>query len=212
MTDYTKNKNFTASRGADSDPAVFDTEFDELETVSATKADKAGGVFTGAIEVPAGATGSQVARKSEIDSDLTAALALKANLASPNLTGSPTTTTAGPGTDTTRIATTAFVKAAIAAAIPARATSSHSVTEGSTAHTNSTSSDLVLMLTFAMSHPTNYGIGTCYIGGSIVSFVKGEFVHTPNLALTIVVPAGSTYGFTTNAYAGIQASHVTKNV
>ncbi len=44
------------------------------------------------------------------------ALALKAPLASPALTGTPTAPTAGPGTNTTQLATTAFVTAAIAAA------------------------------------------------------------------------------------------------
>jgi hypothetical protein len=42
-----------------------------------------------------------------------AALALKANIASPNLTGVPTSPTAAAGTNTTQIATTAFVQAAL---------------------------------------------------------------------------------------------------
>lgn len=45
------------------------------------------------------------------------ALALKAPLASPALSGVPTAPTASAGTDTTQIATTAFVTAAIAAAM-----------------------------------------------------------------------------------------------
>lgn len=47
---------------------------------------------------------------------LTAALALLAPLASPALTGVPTGTTATPGTNTTQLATTAFVTAAVGAA------------------------------------------------------------------------------------------------
>lgn len=43
-----------------------------------------------------------------------AALNLKANLASPPLTGTPTAPTAAPGTNTTQIATTAFVAASVA--------------------------------------------------------------------------------------------------
>jgi len=46
---------------------------------------------------------------------ITNALALKAPLASPALTGVPTAPTAAPGTNTTQLATTAFVAAAIAA-------------------------------------------------------------------------------------------------
>ena len=49
-------------------------------------------------------------------STVTNALALKAPLASPALTGTPTAPTATAGTTTTQIATTAFVQAAIAAA------------------------------------------------------------------------------------------------
>jgi hypothetical protein len=41
-----------------------------------------------------------------------AALALKANIASPNLTGVPTAPTAAAGTNTTQLATTAFVTTA----------------------------------------------------------------------------------------------------
>ena len=49
------------------------------------------------------------------NSALTTALALKANLASPAFTGTPTGNTAAPGTSTAQFATTAFVQAAIAA-------------------------------------------------------------------------------------------------
>jgi hypothetical protein len=45
------------------------------------------------------------------DAEVTAALALKANLASPALTGTPTAPTAAADTSTTQIATTAFAKA-----------------------------------------------------------------------------------------------------
>lgn len=49
-------------------------------------------------------------------SDITALLAAKAPLASPALTGDPTAPTQAPGNDSTRIATTAFVNAALVAA------------------------------------------------------------------------------------------------
>lgn len=48
--------------------------------------------------------------------DLSAALALLAPLASPALTGTPTAPTAAPATNTTQVATTAYVVAAVAAA------------------------------------------------------------------------------------------------
>ena len=57
----------------------------------------------------------------EIDDEFTAlatSISTKANTASPTLTGTPAAPTAGAGTDTTQIATTAYTTAAIAA-IPA---------------------------------------------------------------------------------------------
>lgn len=51
-------------------------------------------------------------------STLTNELALKAPLASPSLTGTPTAPTAAGGTNTTQIATTEFVTSAISAAAP----------------------------------------------------------------------------------------------
>ena len=48
------------------------------------------------------------------ESDADAAIALKADIASPTLTGTPAAPTAGSGTNTTQIATTAFVTAAVA--------------------------------------------------------------------------------------------------
>lgn len=52
-------------------------------------------------------------------SALTAQLGTKANLSSPALTGTPTAPTAAPGTNTTQVATTAFIAAALAAATSA---------------------------------------------------------------------------------------------
>ena len=71
--------------------------------VSGNIAGAAGSVAWGTIT---GAIASQA--------DLTSALALKANLASPTLTGVPAAPTAAGGTNTTQIATTAFVQSAVA--------------------------------------------------------------------------------------------------
>ena len=51
------------------------------------------------------------------EADADAAIALKADIASPTFTGTPAAPTAGAGTNTTQIATTAFVSAAIAALV-----------------------------------------------------------------------------------------------
>lgn len=73
--------------------------------------------FTAKDALPTGNSG-KIVKGTEIDTELTAiasAISSKADLNSPALTGTPTAPTAGSGTNTTQLATTAFV---IANAIP----------------------------------------------------------------------------------------------
>jgi hypothetical protein len=74
-------------------------------TAASTYAPLASPTFTGTVTIPAGASISGYAT--------TASLSSYAPLASPALTGTPTAPTATAGTNTTQIATTAFVTAAI---------------------------------------------------------------------------------------------------
>lgn len=63
---------------------------------------------------------AKIVKGTEIDDEFEAietAIATKANLDSPSLSGTPTAPTAATSTDTTQIATTAFVQAAAAAAV-----------------------------------------------------------------------------------------------
>jgi len=100
MTDYVKSTNFTSKDSlATGNPlkivkgAEFDVEFNNIATAVATKADS-----------------------SAVSSDL----ALKAPLASPALTGTPTAPTAAVNTNTTQVATTAFTVAQIADDAPTK--------------------------------------------------------------------------------------------
>lgn len=71
MSDYSRTTaSFAALQGADADPAVFDAEFAALVTASASKMDKTGGTFTGAINVPAGASVNNAMRYSEVIAQL----------------------------------------------------------------------------------------------------------------------------------------------
>ncbi len=70
----------------------------------------AGGVLAGTYPNPSFA--ADMATQAELD----AVAAAKANLASPTFTGTPTAPTAAGGTNTTQIATTAFVQAAVSGA------------------------------------------------------------------------------------------------
>jgi hypothetical protein len=76
--------------------------------------------FTAKDTLPTGNSG-KIVKGTEIDTELNAvanAVASKADINSPNFTGTPTSATAPSGTNTTQIATTAFVTAALSAAYP----------------------------------------------------------------------------------------------
>jgi hypothetical protein len=71
--------------------------------------------FTAKDSLPTGNSG-KIVKGAEIDTELSAianAVASKADINSPNLTGTPTSPTATSGSNTTQIANTAFVKAAV---------------------------------------------------------------------------------------------------
>jgi len=76
--------------------------------------------FTAKDTLPTGNSG-KIVKGAEIDTELTAisnAIASKADINSAGLTGTPTAPTASAGTNTTQLATTAFVTAALSAIYP----------------------------------------------------------------------------------------------
>jgi hypothetical protein len=76
--------------------------------------------FTAKDSLPTGNSG-KIVKGTEIDTELTAvsnAIASKADINSPTFTGTPAGPTASAGTNTTQLATTAFVTAALSAAYP----------------------------------------------------------------------------------------------
>ena len=76
--------------------------------------------FTAKDTLPTGNSG-KIVKGAEIDTELTAisnAIASKADINSASLTGTPTAPTASAGTNTTQLATTAFVTAALGAIYP----------------------------------------------------------------------------------------------
>ena len=92
------------------------TQLDALDT---GKADKASPTFTGTVALPAdtsigNVSATEIAYVDGVTSAIQTQIDTKAPLASPDLTGVPTAPTAAEGTDTTQLATTAFVQAAIA--------------------------------------------------------------------------------------------------
>lgn len=76
--------------------------------------------FTAKDSLPTGNAG-KIVKGTELDTEFSAisnAIASKADINSPSLTGTPTAPTATAGTNTTQLATTAFVTAALSAAYP----------------------------------------------------------------------------------------------
>ena len=76
--------------------------------------------FTAKDGLPTGNAG-KIVKGTEIDTELTAvsnAIASKADINSPTFTGTPAAPTASAGTNTTQLASTAFIQAAIAALLP----------------------------------------------------------------------------------------------
>ena len=76
--------------------------------------------FTAKDGLPTGDAG-KIVKGTEIDTEFTAisnAIASKADINSPSFTGTPVAPTASAGTNTTQLATTAFVTAALSAAYP----------------------------------------------------------------------------------------------
>ena len=132
MSNYTQSTNFATKDALSSgDPlkivkgTEINTEFVNIAVAIATKADLASPTFTGSPVLPTGTTGvTQSAGNSSTSLATTAFVTtadnLKADLASPALTGTPTAPTASVNTNTTQVATTAYVVAQIADDAPTK--------------------------------------------------------------------------------------------
>ena len=98
--------------------AATDTTYSEATTdaaglMSAADKTKLNGIATGANKTTVDSSLSSTSTNPVQNKVINTALAAKAPLASPALTGTPTAPTATAGTNTTQIATTAFVKSAV---------------------------------------------------------------------------------------------------
>lgn len=91
---------------------AVEVETARAEAAEALLAPKANPVFTGTVTIPDGALAIADT------SGLQAALDLKAALASPALTGTPTAPTAAQGTNTTQLASTAYVQTEVGLLVP----------------------------------------------------------------------------------------------
>lgn len=148
----------------------------------------------GAANLNVGTTVSTVAagddsRFTEINSNTQAALDLKANLASPALTGTPTAPTATVGDNSTKIATTAFVTAAVAGGGGSSALTNGHVFVGNASNVATDvamSGDVAISNTGVTSFPSVTG------SGSVVKATSPIF--TTNITSPIVYGSSSASG------------------
>lgn len=138
------------------------------------------------------------------DAELQTSLALKANLASPVLTGTPTAPTAATATNNTQIATTAFVKSALASGNAATATTATSAAKWTTARTLTLtgaasgsvsfdgSANITLNTTLGGSYYTTAQSNARYaVNGSTGS---NSYLNVTNTVIPTLSNANDTYG------------------
>jgi len=141
LSNYTKSTNFATKDSLPPGDALkivkgteIDTEFNNIATAIATKADLVSPTFTGSPVLPTGTTGvtqsagnnsTALATTAYADAAITAertatATLTNKSLTSPTLTGTPVAPTAAVNTNTTQVATTAYVVAQIADDAPTK--------------------------------------------------------------------------------------------
>jgi hypothetical protein len=124
MTDYVKSTNFASKDSLSIGNPLkivkgteIDTEFNNIATAVATKADIANPTFTGVPAAPTASSGTNTTQLATTAFVTDAVAVGKINTA---LTGVPTAPTAAVNTNTTQVATTAFVTAQIADDAPTK--------------------------------------------------------------------------------------------
>lgn len=171
-----------------------------LATLDAAVVKKDGSVqMTGPLLLPAGnpTLNTHATNKSYVDN----ALSIKAPLNSPALTGTPTSTTAAAGTNTTQIATTAFVATAVSNGVAPLAPIASPVFSGTptaptaSTGTNNTQIATTQFVTTAASNavaPINYWIR---LVKSATSTIVSNITYANDANLQFAVVAGRKYTF-----------------
>jgi microcystin-dependent protein len=164
----------TGPQGETGPPGVFTSSTEPVDT-SVIWADTS---TTGTAVVPVGGTTGQVLAKTsgtdyetEWATPVTSSdLDLKADLASPDLTGTPTAPTATAGTNTTQIATTEFVRAEVSALVGGATTTLDTLGEIATALGNDANLSTTLVDSIALKAPliqaSPIGMITPYAGAT----------------------------------------------
>lgn len=185
MSNYTKSTNFATKDALPSgDPlkivkgTEIDTEFNNIATAVATKADSLSPTFTGTPAAPtasAGTNNTQIATTAYADAAVTAertatATLTNKSLTSPTLTGTPVAPTAAVDTNTTQVATTAFVVAQIADDAPTKTGGNASGTWGIAITGNAATATSATSATTATALSTASGSAPSYSARAWVNF------------------------------------------
>ena len=237
MTNYTKSTNFASKDSlAVGNPlkivkgTEIDTEFNNIASASATKADLTSPMFVGSpsrnANPPQDDSSFQLATtnwvQNELATEVIAINAAKAPKESPTFTGVPAAPTAAVDTDTTQLATTAFVVAQAATVAPLAngtaavgtskkyARQDHVHVEGgigigqtwqdvtssravTTVYTNSTSKPIMLAVTMISTGAGAFST-QIWIGGVQVGTQVDYAANAGYQELTtIIIPVGATY-------------------
>lgn len=123
-----------------------------------------------------------------------------APLESPAFTGTPTAPTAAAGTDTTQLATTAFVKAAVDSGSVGGAGQSWQNVKASralgTSYTNSTGRPIMVAVSVDTNTTDNVALSAVIGGVETVRQQQGAGgALRPTASITLIVPNGITYQF-----------------
>lgn len=162
--------------------------------------------FTAKDSLPSGNAG-KIVKGAEIDTELTAvasAISSKADLNSPSLTGTPTAPTAAYGTNTTQLATTAFVQAAIPSGIILLWSGSIATIPGGWALCNGSNGTPDLRDRFVVGAGSSYAVGAT--GGA--NTVTLDATQIPSHTHTITA-TGSSGNASTDHTHSLSASGTT---
>lgn len=134
---------------------------------------------------------------------ITNALAIKAPLASPALTGTPTAPTAAPGTNTTQIANTSFVQAAIAALVASSSLGYGQMWQNvvasratDTTYYNTTGRPILCSVTLKTSSATATPTMSVVVNGVQIGQATCAGVANATTNMTFIVPPGGSYSIT----------------
>jgi hypothetical protein len=159
---------------------------DHVHPTDTTRAALNSPTFSGTPSLPTGTIGvTQTAGNNTTALATTAFVTtadnLKANLASPALTGTPTAPTATAGTNTTQIATTAFVTSAVPAAATHTQALQFSSTSAFTKVIDASSQLIAPSVLKVWPSPSNYnGTATSGAGASAVLYLTGYILTSPS--------------------------------